>query len=498
MGNEQGKPIQDSRNAGNESIKFDYEALIVIRGIRKIGKTSMVKRMQGQSFDPNYEPTPALDAFEIPWRTQYHSKVKIKVWDVVETYLAGSSNQPLPDATTVDTLKRANGLVIIIDSRNQESIDLAVEIISEAPEDLQICVFSNFLDEADASPVIPEDLQDEIGRFYFIPGSLRTNQGLVELAKWLQLPMIHAKRKMYADLFRATDEELRSLEHDFTSTATNYTTLEEAKNHLPELIHIKKPVPSPAPAQTQKKPENTNSDDGFWSDDGNTTKSAPKPQPLITAKQTPVRQQTQQTQLPKKPQSSSDDEGFWSDDGDDDNDIRHVQTPQQREERMKPNPMVQNDPRLAAQQALIKQRMQKEIKDTKQPLRKRTKIEPEPEKEKPKPTRRKKEAFWSDEEPGYEESEPEPEPAPVQQAPVKRRRVVKKAEQTSTRPQVIPRAQVLPRQQVRPAVRETVKPVTASGLAESVNLFEDEAKPAPVLRRRRINQETKQTGGKKR
>ena len=165
MGNEQGKPIQDSKNPGNESIKFDYEALIVIRGVRKTGKTTMVKRMKGQSFDANYEPTPALDAIEIPWRTEFGALVKIKVWDAVERYLPGSNNQPLPDAATVDTLKRANGLVIMIDPRNQESIDLAVDIIGEAPEDVQICVFSNFHDDSNVSPVIPKKLMADHRQF---------------------------------------------------------------------------------------------------------------------------------------------------------------------------------------------------------------------------------------------------------------------------------------------------------------------------------------------
>ena len=209
----------------------------------------MIRRMKGQSFNPAYEPTPGLEAIEIPWKTNKNMNVKIRIWDVVEHYLTEKSATPLPDATSVDTLKRANGLVILMDSRDPESVDLAVELVSGAPEDLQICVFSNFIDEADSvSPVIPEKLQAEIGRFFFIPGSLKTNQGLIELAKWLELPMTAAKRKMYADLFRATDEDLRTLESEFTETARNYQTLESAKAHMPEFIPVKKAQPAPAPA----------------------------------------------------------------------------------------------------------------------------------------------------------------------------------------------------------------------------------------------------------
>lgn len=434
MGNEQGRPLQSSTPIEH----FDYEALIVVRGTRRSGKSTLVRRMKGQGFEANYEPTPGLEAIEIPWRTNRDMSVKIRVWDVVEHYLTDKSSTPLPDATTVDTLKRANGLIILIDSRDPESVDLAVELVSGAPEDLQVCIFSNFIDEAETvKPVIPDKLQQEIGRFFFIPGSLKTNQGLIELAKWLELPMTAAKRKMYADLFRATDEDLRTLESEFTATARNYQTLESALEHMPEFVPVKKQVPTaPAPAAPPVKSEIMDEvvEDDFWSDGGEQ--------------------------------------------------VGEVATPQQRIEAMKPNPMVQTNPVLAKQQALVQERLKKKIRDVKEPPRaKPAQKDPEPELEgvthAVTGVRRKKKGFWSDDEDGYEEEEAE--------KVVQRPQVIPKQQQ---RPQVIPRAQVLPKTK-----QTEVQPAT--GLAAPTNLFEDDQPQASAPRRRRRTPQEKPDGENK-
>jgi hypothetical protein len=278
--------------------------------------------MRAEKFIADYSPTPGLESIEIPWRLDPSTRVKIRVWDVVEAFLpsADDPEKPLPDATTVDTIKPANGIVIVIDIRVAESVALADTILAEAPEDLQIVVFSNYMDEPGASPVLPAALAPHIGRFYYIPGSFETNQGLVELANWLEAPLLSAKRKMYADLFRATDEDMRAIAEEFCATASFFTAIESANAHLPEFIPVKKPPPvtKPAPA-----PE-------------------PEREPAPAAKRDRARAA-----------GAGDDDEFWGE-GSADLDVVPARAAPADEPRA--NPLVQG-PGIAAQRAAFRQRV---------------------------------------------------------------------------------------------------------------------------------------------
>jgi GTPase SAR1 family protein len=150
----------------------------VIRVIRKVGKSGLVRRIRGEKFITEYSPTPGLESIEIPWRLNPSTRVRIRVWDVVEAFLPlpDDPKKPLPDATTVDTLKPANCIVIVLDIRVAESVALGDSILVEAPEDLPIVVFSNYTDELGASPILPAALIPHIDRFYYITGSFKTSQ----------------------------------------------------------------------------------------------------------------------------------------------------------------------------------------------------------------------------------------------------------------------------------------------------------------------------------
>jgi signal recognition particle receptor subunit beta len=87
--------------------------------------------------------------------------VKVTVWDVVEKALLpvdANAFRERPDASIVDTMKRADGLVVVIDHSFEDTIALAAEIVQTALLDIPIIVFSNFTDLEGASPLIPEKL----------------------------------------------------------------------------------------------------------------------------------------------------------------------------------------------------------------------------------------------------------------------------------------------------------------------------------------------------
>ena len=136
------------KNKSISHVQISHQILIVIRGSRKVGKTSLLRAMNAKPFDPLYKPTPIMQATEILWKPfSYPDTImKITVWDVVDHALKVQNQMPkqieLPDATTVDTYSRSNGIVILYDPRNDDSAEYAKKICANTIAFLFIIVLN--------------------------------------------------------------------------------------------------------------------------------------------------------------------------------------------------------------------------------------------------------------------------------------------------------------------------------------------------------------------
>ncbi|KAK8835935.1 Rab-like protein 6 [Tritrichomonas musculus] len=374
MGNEQGSPYlqqkQQQQSSKPGSSPYDFESLIVIRGERRTGKSTLLTRMKGQNFNPNYTPTPGLEVYQFPWKlnSSHCNNVMISIWDVVEhsipqqstTETNPTNSAPLPDAQTIDTLKRANGLVIMIDPRSPSSISLAEQLICEAPEECQIVVFSNFYGEENVKGIIPMKLRSHIGRFSFIPGNLRTNLGLKQLAKWLQLPLLAAKRKMFADLFRAADNDLHSLEDEFYDDAKGYLSVQSAAQKI-EASSPKMQSYSYLDQQNQSNISNSNSNSSVnYSEPSKLERPSVFAEPIKPKKRKkmPFFNNTGTSYNEDQNQGNDDDDdGFWSDDdGNGIDDLNNYdEVPSRKTNELRPNPMVQAPPPKKTMKQIIEE-----------------------------------------------------------------------------------------------------------------------------------------------
>lgn len=359
MGNEQGSPYlqqkqqQSSSNSGTSS-PYDFESLIVIRGERKTGKSTLVSRMKGQNFNPTYSPTPGLEVFQFPWKlnSSHCNNVMISIWDVVEHSIPqkveSENSTPLPDAQSIDTLKRANGLVIMIDYRNDRSIELADRLISEAPEECQVVVFSNFYGEESVPPTIPKKLRNHVGRFSFILGNLRTNLGLVALSKWLQLPLLSAKRKMFADLFRATDNDLHQLEDEFVENSKNFlqrnSALAQIPRGNPNMNYYANVGASVSNEQAVRK-SNVSPSSSQASQPTKLERPSVFAEPIQPRKRKPMpfcnNTGGSFDGEEKKEDPDDNDDDFWSDNENDESNDSFAPHAQSKKDNLRPNPMVQ-------------------------------------------------------------------------------------------------------------------------------------------------------------
>ena len=287
MGNEQAIPekeelplqklqqIQNQAKIQSKPRKFTHEILINIRGQRRTGKTTLVQRMTGGKFNEEYTPTPFLEVSQIPFQPESLKTdiLSVKVMDVVEHALIPYDTVKkmlYPDSTTIDTYKHADGIVVMIDTRHNDTIELAVDIIKNAPLDLPIVVFSNFMDNENVVPTMPDMLQELIGRFTYIPGSLRSNLGLFELSQWLMIPYKFSKKKEYLAMYNMISEELDDDLRESHERAANFISLELARENMP------KPPTRPVKKESARtivksnsleKPKKQNLNDDFFSSD---------------------------------------------------------------------------------------------------------------------------------------------------------------------------------------------------------------------------------------
>ena len=288
----------------SSAIHYDYKMMIAIRGTRKTGKTTLVTRMRGFPFDEGYQPTMKKETTEITWKSPSKENVLVTVLDIIDKNVGKDD----------EAFKKSDGLVVMIDYRSPDSIDLAEKIIRLAPDDLPLVVFSNFMDSKESDPVIPTKLMQYMGRFFYIPGSMKSNMGLIELSKWLSAPLILAKMKIVLEQSKEADRAYETLKDDLYKNNNHFLDLASARKYQPrnslesqkagkaapssgktyvkayKRRQMKKVVhhnPAQAPQaqyEDEKIQEDNATDDDFWGDGGNTT--APEVKPRVLPKKT--------------------------------------------------------------------------------------------------------------------------------------------------------------------------------------------------------------------
>ena len=170
------RAIEEKRNSiskndtmirNNVRPKLCYPMKIVLRGSRKTGKTSLFKRLQGDTFNANYMQTPEIQVASIHWEMKAADDFsKIDVWDCVDDgYLleplellgnnqrcsqsgmtAGKHRyQPL-DTKAVDVYKDSHVVIFLINPFSRQSLDYVRKSYTEVSMNICILLVLNFKD----------------------------------------------------------------------------------------------------------------------------------------------------------------------------------------------------------------------------------------------------------------------------------------------------------------------------------------------------------------
>lgn len=158
-----------------------YNMKVVIRGARKVGKTSLLNRLQGAPPPTAYVPSTAIAAATVRWmprgsrNPEQDETVRVEAWDVVDqgtsTSLACSIDpsalvgipKHLPqmptDATTVDVYRNAHCVIMMFDVTRRETFNYVRTAILSVPPDMLIIIIANFVDQVTHRVVSDDEVE---------------------------------------------------------------------------------------------------------------------------------------------------------------------------------------------------------------------------------------------------------------------------------------------------------------------------------------------------
>lgn len=220
-------PIGSYRVNINPSIPISDQITIAVHGKRKVGKTSLIHKMLDIPLSWQYIPTPTMEATEFCWKSIRHPDeiIKITVWDVVDCALKDNENSNiiLPDAQTVDTLKTADGIIILYDPDIEETADYAISIIEKSPENLPIICLANFLDRRKMMKKIPDKFDKYNERIVHVQSSIYSHRGLQNVAEWLDIPLLYNREKYFMKRSEIAEAEINDFDKIFNNSIKTMT-----------------------------------------------------------------------------------------------------------------------------------------------------------------------------------------------------------------------------------------------------------------------------------
>ena len=215
------KMDKEMRRKYAQGAKFNFK--VVVRGDSSTGKSTLLRRLRGGTFVPDYVPTPEIKTAHIPWtaRSSPEDTVMLEVWDVVDKASkrkvsdsltlananrddAESGRHTFPlDATVVDVYQGCHAAVFLVDPSKKWTYEYVQRELALVPEHIPTCILINFRDyPASKRAIRPEEVEADCGyafgkrpfRPFVVETSLLNCYGLQALSTFLHIPFLCLKR----------------------------------------------------------------------------------------------------------------------------------------------------------------------------------------------------------------------------------------------------------------------------------------------------------------
>jgi GTPase SAR1 family protein len=211
--------VEMRKKYGSKGGKFNFK--VVVRGDSSTGKSTLLRRLRGGTFVPEYTPTAEIKTAHIPWqaRSSPEDNVMLEVWDVVDRARkrdvsesltlahkgdaeAGQHTFPL-DATMVDVYQNCHAAVFLIDPSKKWTYEYVRRELPLVPTHVPTCILINFRDyPASKRAIRSEEVEADCEavfsgrpfRPFVVETSLLNCYGLSALSTFLHIPFLCLKR----------------------------------------------------------------------------------------------------------------------------------------------------------------------------------------------------------------------------------------------------------------------------------------------------------------
>ena len=214
------KMDQEMRRKFARGGKFNFK--IVLRGDSSTGKSTLLRRLRGGTFQPDYNPTPEIRTAHVQWqaRSNPEDNIMLEVWDVIDKASKRAISESLTlahnvdetaegrhtfplDATMVDVYHGCHAAIFLIDPSKKWTYEYVQRELATVPEHIPTCVVLNFRDYPASKRLIrleevEADMEYSFGKRPFRPfvmeASLLNCYGLQALSTFLHIPFLCLKR----------------------------------------------------------------------------------------------------------------------------------------------------------------------------------------------------------------------------------------------------------------------------------------------------------------
>eukprot|EP00758_Cryptobia_borreli_P001784 Tbor_TRINITY_DN2532_c0_g1::TRINITY_DN2532_c0_g1_i1::g.436::m.436 len=156
------------RNEFEKGVKYNIK--VVLRGMRRTGKSSVLARLHGHPFSSTYSPSQEIGAATIRFQNEGDSTdegAKVEIWDVVDegiTTLKPTQQTPtgvphlVADASNIDVYRNCHAAIFIVDVSRRETLDYVEKEAQNVPPTCAICIVMNFSDSQKPHAVSERDV----------------------------------------------------------------------------------------------------------------------------------------------------------------------------------------------------------------------------------------------------------------------------------------------------------------------------------------------------